>query len=405
MSRRMLLSQSGLAAPAIIHAVYANTLTNLIPELYAGLDVVSRELVGFIPSVNRNTGVERAAVGQSVRWPVSPELTTTSVTPSMAIPEPTDRTIGTDSMAITRAERVDFGWTGEEQAGLSAGVGYLTIQADLFAQGLRTLVNMIETDIAIEAAANASRAVGTAGTTPFSGTDLEDAALVRQVLDDNGAPASERSLIINTSAGVKMRKHAQLSKVNEAGTTMTLRDGELLNLFGQSVKESAAVQRFVKGTAAGATTNAAGYAVGARSITLAAVGTGTIRKGDVVNFAGDSDKYIAAADVAAVSGAVLTLVAPGLRKAIPAAATAITIGNTSVRNVGFTRTAIGLAVRPPFLPQGGDAALDSEILTDPRSGLSFEVRMYAGYRKVMTEVSAAWGAKVINPRHVAHLLG
>ena len=33
----------------------ANTLTNLIPSLYAGLDMVSRELVGFAPAVGRNS--------------------------------------------------------------------------------------------------------------------------------------------------------------------------------------------------------------------------------------------------------------------------------------------------------------------------------------------------------------
>ena len=39
---------------------YGNNLTAIIPDLYEGMDVVSRELVGFIPSVFRNSGAERA---------------------------------------------------------------------------------------------------------------------------------------------------------------------------------------------------------------------------------------------------------------------------------------------------------------------------------------------------------
>lgn len=392
-------------APAIVHqSAYANTLTDLIPDLYAGLDVVSREMVGFIPSVNRNTGVERAAVGEAVIWPVTPTLGTFNVTPAMQVPEPADRTIGAGSMTITNSEGVEFGWTGEEQKGLNNGPGYLSIQADLFAQGMRTLVNKIELQVGTTAYARASRAVGTAGTAPFGGADLGDGALVRQILDDNGAPP-ERSLIINSSAGVNMRKHTQLSKVNESGTTMTLRQGELLDLFGMSVKESAGVARHVKGTAAAATTNAAGYAVGATVITLASAGTGEIKAGDVITFAGDTNKYVVkSGDADTAGGGTITLNAPGLRQAI-VGATLITVGNSYAANLAFSRDAIGLAIRPPALPQGGDLAMDRIIMTDPRSGISFEVALYPGYRKIRAEIVAAWGVGVMKEAHIATLLG
>ncbi len=387
-------------------AAFDNVLTGLIGDLYAGLDVVSRELVGFIPSVSRNNGVERAAVGQTVVWPVTAAATVVDITPAMTVPNPADQTLAAPTMTITKARAAEFGWVGEQQRALNvAGPGVTTVQADFFAQGLRALVNEIETDLAVEAAAKASRAYGTAGTTPFAST-LGDTAQVRKMLDDNGAPATDRSLIIDTTAGAAVRTLSQLTKVNEAGTADLLRQGVLFDIHGFAIRESAAIGAHVKGTGASATTNAAGYAIGATTITLASAGTGTFVAGDVITFAGDTNKYVVVTGDADVSGGgTIVIAAPGLRVAIAASATAITIGNAYRRNVGFVRSAMHLAVRPPALPAEGDLARDRMVITDPRSGLSFEVSVYPGYRKVRFEVAAAWGVKASKSEHIVILLG
>jgi len=44
-------------------------------------------------------------------------------------------------------------------------------------------------------------------------------------------------------------------------------------------------------------------------------------------------------------------------------------------------------------------------VTDPRSGLSFEVSVYPGYRKVVYEVALAWGFANVKPAHTSMLLG
>lgn len=399
-------SASGLAmavaAPAILNfpLMTANVLTRLIPDLYAGLDVVSRELVGFIPSVARNATAERAAVGESVVWPVAPQLRSRDTAPAMQIPNPQDVTIGHGIMTITKSKNVEFGWAGEEQRGLNNGVGYLTIQADLFAQALRTLTNEVEADLGLEAAMNASRAYGTAGTTPFNGDKMTDAAQLRKILDDNGAPKSGRSMVIDTSAGANMRSMYNLTRVNEAGTSMTLRDGELLNLMDFSVKESAGVASLAAGDAAGATTSAAALPIGTTVIPIVA-GTGAFVAGDIITIAGDANKY----EVASVAADSITIHSPGLRVAKGAAAAAITVGASSVRNIGFSPDAIRLAARAPALPQEGDARLDSMLLTDPRSGLTFEVSVWPGYRMIALEVALAWGVKAVKPAHIAALLG
>lgn len=403
-----------LAAPFIGHlSAYAgaNTLTRLIPELYAALNVVSRELVGMIPSVTRNADVERAAVGQNIVWPIAPQMGTFDVTPAMAVPEPADRTIANNSMTITKAKGVEFGWTGEEQRGLTnGGPGYLSIQGQMFAEGLRTLANLVEADLTAEAAANASAAWGTPGVTPFA-TNVGDSAQVRKLLDDNGAPGTNRSLIIDTTAGAALRTLQNLTRVNEAGTSMTLRDGQLLDLNGLSIKETGQPAiTSVYGTGASATTNATGYAKGATVITLASAGTGSIVAGDFVTFAGDARKYrVVSGDTDVSNGGTITLSAPGLMTPLPAAATAITVvrpaSGSYTRNVAFSQDAMALAARAPALPAEGDLAMDRYLLVDERSGIPFEVSLYPGYRKVRAEVALAWGVKAIKPAHIVALLG
>lgn len=407
----LMLGSALVAAPAIVHmSAYANTLTRLIPDLYAGLDVVSRELVGMIPSVFRNTSAERAAVGQSIVYSITPQRGTFNVTPAMAIPEPADETVGNGTLSITKSQGVEFGWTGEEQRGLNTGIGYLTVQADNFAQALRTLTNAIELDLANVAIANVSRWYGTIATIPFT-TNVGESAQIRKILDDNGAPPSGRSLVIDTTVGANLRTLANLTKANEAGTTMVLTDGTLINLNGLNIKESAQLNPGIaKGTAASATTTGAGFAKGATVIAMAAAGTGTVVVGDSVTFAGDTNKYAVTSGLAsAAAGGSITIAQPGLRQAIPAAATAVTVGGgtTLSRNgagVAFTPNAVHLIARAPALPQEGDAAIDRIMITDPRSGLSFEVAIYAGYRKIRAEVTMAWGVGVTKVEHIAGLL-
>ncbi|MNE80914.1 hypothetical protein D3C80_1775250 [compost metagenome] len=126
----------------------------------------------------------------------------------------------------------------------------------------------------------------------------------------------------------------------------------------------------------------------------------------MVSFAGDPNKYLVVAGDSDVSGGgTITLAAPGLMKAIPAAATAITLAASGARNMFFARSAIALATRAPALPPQGDSAIDRMIVTDPLTGLSFEVSMYAQYRQMQFEIAMAWGCQMVKPEHAGILLG
>lgn len=381
-----------------------NTLTNLIPSAYKALDVVSRELVGMIPAVTMDADVARYALNQTVFSHVAPASAATNITPGVIPPDDGDQTIGNKTISITKARRVPFRWNGEESRGINSGPGVLSIQDNQIAQAIRTLTNEIEADLCA-LHSRFSRAFGTAGTTPFNTAgDYTDASEVLRILKDNGSPMSDNQLILNTAAGARMiGKQAQAYM---QGNESMLRQGVLLDHAGMAIRESGQVVNFTKGTAASATTNAAGYAVGATVITLAAAGTGTILAGDVITFAGDANQYVVTSGDADVSNAgTITLAAPGLRIAIPASTRAITVLNNSSRSMAFNRSAIVLSTRLPALPADGDMSTASDIIVDPRSGMAFEIRQYKQYRQVQWEVCAAWGMEVIKNEHTALLLG
>jgi len=380
----------------------ANVLTNLAADIYVAADVVGRELTGFIPAATINAnGSERVAKGDTVRAAFTRAASVVDVSEAMTIPEGTDQTVDNKTLSISNSRAVQIPYTGEDIRHLNNGVGFETVYGDQIAQAMRALVNEMEADLAEEAYKNASRAFGTAGTTPFA-SNFSEVAELRQILVDNGMPANDGqcSLVLSTTAGTNLRQLAQLQKANEAGGTDLLRQGILLELQGMALRESAQVQSHTKGTGTSYLLNDASSAVGDTTI-AADGGSGTILAGDIVTFAGTTDKYVVNT---ALSGGSFVIGAPGLRAA-ESDNDAITVGNNYTANVAFHRRALEIAMRAPAVPEGGDAADDAMTVQDPVSGLVFEVRVYRGYRKTMIEVAAAWGVKAWKSDFIATLLG
>src|SRR5690606_36957524 len=108
---------------------------------------------------------------------------------------------------------------------------------------------------------------------------------------------------------------ANLYKANEAGGSNLLRNGELLNLYGFSIKESAGVQSHTKGAATGTLiNNASGEAIGETTLTLDTITVNTtgILAGDVITHASDAtNKYVVKTGLVATSGDIV-INKPGL---------------------------------------------------------------------------------------------
>jgi hypothetical protein len=367
------------------------------------MNVVSRELVGFIPAVSRDSNAERAAVNETVRSPVVGAMTAEDLSPAAYAADTPNQTINYVDMTISKARSVPFGITGEETKGLQNAGTLSNVNEQRIAQALRTLTNEVEADLAA-LHVKASRAYGTYNSTPFgTAGDLSDFAQSRKILDDNGVPQSDLQMVLGSTAIANIRgKQNVLFKMNEAGTDDLLRRGMIGMVEGWEVHNSGKVPAAVTvGTGASYTTNTAGYAVGATAITLI-TGSGTILAGDIITFAGDSNKYVVAT---ALTGGVVTLAEPGLMQAIPTSATAVTVIGATTRNMFFHRSAIQLATRAPAMPEGGDDADDVMLVTDPVSGITYEFCVYKQKRQVRYEVNLAWGVAMVAPRHTGILIG
>lgn len=380
----------------------ANTLTGLTPVIYEGLDIVSRELTGLIPAVQKNSNAERAGKDQTIRIPITPSSTAADITPAQYAPDTGDQTLSYADITISKARAVPVRWNGEEQKSYGTNGTLNKTLADQFAQAFRTLANEVEATIAAEYY-KSSRAYGTAGTAPFS-SSLEDAAQMKKILDDNGAPMSDRHLVINTTAGVNLRTLTHLTQANTAGTADTLRRGVLLPIFDFDIRESAQIKAHTAGTASGFDLSASG-AIGTSTLTVDGNNSGTILAGDIVTWTGDTNKYVVLSSTA--SGAAtgnIVIGKPGLRVA-GAAATEGALGSSYTANMAFHRDAIQLVTRQPAMPVGGDMADDVMMVTDPVTGITFEIAVYRQYRQVHYSVGLAWGVSLIKPEHAALLLG
>jgi len=385
------------------------SLSGLTEILYQTRDQVVQEPAGFMNSVTVNGGSEGVSAGGTVTSLRTTEpVLETSYAPGMTVPDAADIATTTESLTLNSYAGASIPLKGEQFLQLSNTVGTEAALRQLYAQAIRKMVNAIEVSVGTAAYQGSSRAVGTAGTTPFS-ANFEVLSDLYKILEDNGTPMNDGmlSLLLNTSASANLRKRSSLTNVGDAGTDATLRRGELLNIYNMSLKASAGIASHIKGAGSGYLINNGNIAVGSTTLTLdgGTVNTTGFKAGDVISIADESTagNYVVKTGLTATAGNVV-INYPGLRGAI-ADNKAVTIGGSYAGNVAFHKAAIELAIRPPAQPPGGDRGEDLGVLVDARTGLSFSARLYKGYGMNQIKLMAFYGVKVWKPEFVATLMG
>lgn len=162
---------------------------------------------------------------------------------------------------------------------------------------------------------------------------------LREVLTLNKNPLAGRQLMLGVRAETPFLRDDTLRQVNTSGSTRTLRNGEIGQLYGFDIF-SAGTTPYVRpgqATTTALVNNATGYGAGATVITVDSVSAGTLAGKFVVIAGDDTPQRVVATTVATGAGDIT--ISPGLRYAVPNNAAIISVNGGLVnKSTGYAGT-------------------------------------------------------------------
>ena len=227
----------------------------------------------------------------------------------------------------------------------------------------------------------------------------------RKQLFDNGMPMQAdgtKFAMIDSGAEADLLELQAFSQDQGAGATgvQTQIAGTLGTRYGFQHFANQNVQAHAAGSLTGSPVTNGTSAVGATQVAIdAGTLTGTIAKGDIITFAGDSNSYAVTADVTAAGNAATVSITPALRASV-ADGVAVTVSqNTSTaESLYFHRNAFAL-VTAPLSEMGNELGAQIATVTDPITGLSLRSRLYydGDNSKVNVALDVLYGVKTLDP--------
>jgi len=351
-----------------------------------------RESIQLVKRTNREyeRDILAASPGSTVNVIVPAPVTAVAVTAGGVHPN--------DTLAVTPTKvpitldnwfRAAFAFDDKQMKQVDRGIVPMQIQ-----EAIRGLANKIETNVWLNYKKFYGFA-GVAGTTPFA-TGVDEYLDADKIANDQVMPGEQRALLFNTAANANWKRLQRNFDTTFANV-------------GVEPAWTQHVPLHTAGTAVGATTDATGYALGLKTITLASAGTGSVLIGDVITFAGDTQTYAITAGDASVAGGGTLSFEPGLKVAIATSTTAITVkgaGSAYRSNLLIHPNAIAFAMAPmaagALVPGAG--ATESTVV-DQDSGLALRLTFFRQFYQDEWSFDALWGSAVPRPELGVRIAG
>lgn len=374
-----------------------NTTTNIVQQLLAQGLLALRENAIMAQLVNRGYEREAGEKGSTIDVPIPSAITAVAVSPSYVAPDDEGFSPTKATIALDQWYEAPFFLTDKDL--LEVQEGTIPMQAS---EAIKALANNVDSAIFAQYKSVYGFA-GVPSTTPFA-TSLAEYIDARKALNNQLAPMDPRFCVIDADAEANALGLRAIQDASFGGGTAGLLKGQIGEKVGAMWGMDQNVPTHTAGDAAGATTDATGYAVGIKTVTLASAGTGEILVGDVFTFANHTQTYAVVTGDADVSGGGTVVFEPGLVTALPTSAQAITLKGSHVVNLAFHRDAFALASRP-FAgadPMGLGTFMSA---VDPVSGLALRLEVSRQHKRTRFSYDILYGVKLVRGALASRIAG
>lgn len=379
------------------------TMTSILPILYSAAADVAKEPIAFLDAIRPDFDDKQVALNNTVTVPWSTPNAVADYTPAAYAALGTATTANGRTLTLSASKMDSWSVSGEQEQSLMNGGNGQEWMRQRMAQGFRVVRNSAEATCALVAKTGASRATGTAGTTPFA-SDLSAITAAKKMLIDNGAPQVDLQCVTNSDAYVNILNLGLVNQAQLAGSDQERRTGILGQQFGFQMRISGGIVSHTAGTASG-TQFSATEPVGETSLAYDTDTDGPWVAGDIVTFGSgggsgtaDTNKYVVSAASIATP---LIINYPGL-KVQHVDNDIMTVGASYTPTSLFTRNAIVGVVRVPFIPTSGNIL--TQVVTD-EYGMPYLFVRAIGDGIITYRIHQVSGFLAVNPEMIVTILG
>jgi hypothetical protein len=342
--------------------------------------------------VNRDFDTLGAQPGSSIDVPIPPSITTSAVTANYIPPSTSDITLSTVNVPLSSWNEAPFYMTDKD---------LLEVENDklpgVVDAALASIIETIDSDI-LEAAQNGHGLADDQGGSVFNA--IADVTTPQKLLNKNKVARGNRYCVFQEDAEANLLALEQFTSGDYVtGFPFESGDTSLTPKMGMAWVMDQNVQTHTTGTDDGAYVTTDVAAIGDKTVDVG-TGTGTILAGDTVTIG--SYNYGVASGV---SGAGTITLNQGLLEAVGSGDTVVTVdrgGNSNIGNVAFHRDSVVFVSRP-F--QASNAAIASQTISDPISGLSLRLEVTREHKRDRWSIDALYGTKVVRPEGVIKIIG